>query len=255
MTREPFDRHLRRLRRDRAARKGLDLFLLDRAFDDCLDRVRTINRRFGSALLVGTASPDWAEALRDVAHEVAVFDPSPMLGDLSGDEDRFDFGKDRYDLIVAVGTLDSVNDLPVAFRLLHRALKADAPLIGAMAGGDTLPALRSALIEADRGSGRIVARVHPRVDGPTLAQLLANAGFANPVVDVDRVGLRYNCLADLVRDLRAMAATSLLAGPRTPLTSIRWRAAEEAFAAQAVDGRTLENIDILHFHGWTRTDG
>ena len=34
---ELFDRKLRALRRDRAARSGADPFLLERAFDECVD--------------------------------------------------------------------------------------------------------------------------------------------------------------------------------------------------------------------------
>lgn len=255
MTRELFDRTLRRLRRDRAVRQGMDLFLLDRAFDDCLERIAAINRRFSHALLLGAPSPRWKEALEGVAARASTFDPSPMLASVSGDEDRTDFGEAEFDLVVAVGTLDSVNDLPLAFQLIRRAMTADAALIGAIAGGDTLPALRAALIEADRGRGRIAARIHPRVDGPTLTQLLANAGFPNPVVDVDRVNLRYRALADLVRDLRAMGATNILTGPRIPMTRASWAAAAAAFAAMAIDGRTSEQVDILHFLGWTPAHG
>lgn len=255
MTRELFDRHLRRLRRDRAVRQGMDLFLLDRAFDDCVERIAAINRRFSHALLLGAASPRWTGVLEKMAAMVSTFDPSALLAPEHGDEDRHDFGESRFDLVVAVGTLDTVNDLPVALQLLRRSMTDDAPLIGAMAGGDTLPALRAALIEADRGTGRVAARAHPRVDGPTLAQLLASAGFPNPVVDVDRVTLRYRTLTDLVRDLRAMGATNVLGGPRAPLNRASWAATAAAFEAGAIDGRTNEQVDILHFLGWTPAHG
>ena len=65
----------------------------------------------------------------------------------------------------------------VALRLIGRSLKPDAPLIGAIAGGNSLPALRAALIEAGRYEGRIFARTHPRIDPGTLAQLLTSADF------------------------------------------------------------------------------
>ena len=177
MTREPFDRSRRRQRRDRAARSGIDLFLLDRAFDDCVERAMTTGRRFRRALLVGAAGADWPTRLETIADVVDVFDPSPLLASAHGDEDRHDFGEERYDLVVACGTLDSVNDLPVAFQLLRRSMVADAPLVGAMAGGDTLPRLRASLVEAERASGRIAARTHPRIDAPTLTQLLAASGL------------------------------------------------------------------------------
>ena len=42
------------------------------------------------------------------------------------EEDRFDFGEQRYHLCVAVGTLDTVNDLPAALRLIRSAMAPDA---------------------------------------------------------------------------------------------------------------------------------
>ncbi len=173
----------------------------------------------------------------------------------SGDqieEDRHDFGENHYDLCVAIETLDTVNDLPLALQLIRRALRRDAPLIGAIAGGNSLAALRSSLIEAGRVEGRVVARTHPRIEAPTLAQLLAAAGYARPVVDVDRVTLRYEALDDLVRDLRAMGATSVLAQRLPPLSKTSADNARKAFAALASDGRTEELVEILHFIAWSQ---
>jgi hypothetical protein len=259
VTREPFDRNLRRLRRDRARRQGVDLFLLDRAFEDCQERVQAIARPFNRALLVGVPTPAWRGALEQVAGSVDVVDPGRLFaadaGGSAGDEDRYDFGEARYDLVVAVGTLDTVNDLPVALQLLRRSMSAGACLIGAMAGGELLPQLRAALIAADRDGGRVVARVHPRIDGPTLTALLAAAGFDQPVVDVDRVTLRYRTLADLVRDLRAMGANNVMDSVRMPLTRTAWAKAAAAFDLAAIDGRTAETVDILHFLGWTKDQG
>jgi len=255
VTRDLFDRNLRRVRRDRAVRQGMDLFLLDRAFDDCLDRLRAVARRFDRALLIGAPSARWVEELRTIAQQVDIVDPSSLLAGPAIEEDRHDYGEAVYDLVVAVGTLDTVNDLPIALQLIRRAMKGDAALIGAMAGGDTLATLRACLVEADRPSGRIAARTHPRIDGPTLTQLLASAGFSMPVVDVDRVTLRYRSIADLIRDLRAMAATNLLSDQQGPMTRSRLTAAAAAFDERAEEGRTSETVDILHFVGWTPNQG
>ena len=184
-----------------------------------------------------------------------MFDPGPLFASMiegqAAEEDRHDYGEGRYDLVMAVGTLDTVNELPLALQLLRRAMTADAPFIGAMAGGDSLPALRSAMIEADRASGGVASRTHPRIEPSSLAGLLAAAGFVMPIVDVDRVALRYPSLAALVRDLRAMGATNLLTD-RSPGRGKIWaRRAATAFAAQSSGGRTNERIDILHFLAWS----
>ena len=129
MTRDLFDRHLRAIRRDRAARIGPELFLFERAFDECLDRIRDISRKFERALLIGAPSPAWPERLRAIAETVDVLDPGARFASRAGgaqvEEDRHDFGERRYDLCVAIGTLDTVNDLPLALQLLGRSLRPD----------------------------------------------------------------------------------------------------------------------------------
>jgi SAM-dependent methyltransferase len=254
VTPELFDRRLRALRRDRAARAGPELFLYDRAFRDCLDRLADIVRTFDRCLLVGCPSPGWPQQLSAFAREVDVMDPGPLFAATAGgqqvEEDRFDFGTDRYDLAVTVGTLDSVNDLPLALQLLRHALRMDGLLIGAIAGGNSLPAMRASLIEAGRSQGRVIARTHPRIEASALTGLLSAAGFSMPVVDVDRITLRYSDLTALVRDLRAMGVTSMLSDRPPPLTRAEFRTAAKAFERLGAGGRTEELIEILHFVGW-----
>lgn len=256
VTRDLFDRRLRALRRDRAARIGPELFLFDRAFEECLDRLKHFARPFDRALLLGCPSPDWPATLKQVATRVEVMDPGALFasraGGLQVEEDQFDFGEGTYDLCVAVGTLDSVNDLPLALQLLHRALRPDSPLIGAISGGNNLPVLRASLIEAGRAEGRVVARTHPRIEAPSLAQLLSAAGFSMPVVDVDRVTLRYSTMEDLVRDLRNMGATSVLADRPPALTRTAAQTASGEFQRLGLNGRTEEQVEILHFLGWSQ---
>ncbi|MCL6699641.1 class I SAM-dependent methyltransferase [Sphingomonas sp. NSE70-1] len=256
VTRDLFDRHLRAVRRDRAAHLGPELFLYDRAFDDCLERLRDIARPFERALLIGCPSPKWPEPLRQMVGDIDVVDPGlRFAGTANGrqvEEDRFDFGEERYDLCIAIGTLDSVNDLPLALQLIRRAMRSDAPFIGAMAGGNSLATLRAGLIEAGRAAGRIVGRAHPRIDASSLAQLLATAGFNMPVVDIDRVTLRYNSLGDLIRDLRAMGATSVLAERPPIFTKSEAIHLQNAFTGAGEDGRTEEIVEILHFLAWSQ---
>ena len=171
-------------------------------------------------------------------------------GGTAADEDRFDFGEGRYDVCVAIGTLDAVNELPLALHMIHRSLKPGGLLIGAISGGNSLPALRAALIEGDRLQGRAIARTHPRIEPASLAGLLTAAGFAMPVVDVDRVSLRYSSLSGLVRDLRAMGATNVLAQRSPPISRAAASRAAEAFEQAGSGGKTEENVEILHFLGW-----
>ncbi|MEO8177053.1 MAG: SAM-dependent methyltransferase [Sphingomicrobium sp.] len=251
-----FDMDLRSLRRDRAFRSGPELFLYERAFDDCLERVALVSRKFHSALLLGSPGPDWPDRLKHLVGSVDVADPGALFAEAAGGrrlvEDRSDLAARGYDLIVAVGTLDTVNDLPRALKTLRGSLREDSLLIGAIAGGDGLPQLRRAMHAADQVLGRSSPHVHPRIEAASLAPLLAACDFIMPVIDVDRVQVSYASLARLVADLRRMGATNILQMRDRLALSRPARAAAEATFRTAGDGsRTVETFEILHFAAWT----
>lgn len=250
-----FDMKARALRRDRAARTGGDLFLLERAFEDCLDRLDIIGRRFDRAMLLGCPSPDWKTRLSSITDAVDVVDPGTVFAARSGGrqliEDLGGLPATTYDLVLAIGTLDTVNGLQVALRGLFEAMKPGGLLIGAMSGGETLPLLRHLMAAADRTSGNAVPRVHPRIEAAMFAPLLEQAGFVRPVVDLDRVRVEYGSFDRLVADLRAMAATNILAArSRTPITRTALAAARAGFNAAKKGAKAQETFEIVHFAAW-----
>src|SRR6185437_476174 len=122
-------------------------------------------------------------------------------------EDAWKPDEGAYDLILAVGTLDTVNDLPIALRLIRHGMCSSGLFLGALSGGDTLPQLRTAMRAADAVAGAAAPHVHPRIEAAALAPLLDSAGFVDTVVDVDRLAVSYVSLDRLIADLRAMGAT------------------------------------------------
>ena len=259
MQKQLFDMRLRAMRRDRAARGEPVRFLFDRTFSDTLERIATVNRQFQSALLIGCPDPTWPTQLSELANSVDVTDPGCSFATAAGgrrlDEDKERLGSEAFDLCVAIGTLDTVNDLPLALANIAAALRPDSLLIGAVSGGETLPVLRSAMRAADMVQGAATPHVHPRIDGPGLSGLLTNVGLRDSVVDVDRVQVAYSSLGALVADLRSMAATNILADrTKRPLNRAAFAAASHSFAEAGRDGRTVETFEILHFAAWTATE-
>jgi SAM-dependent methyltransferase len=255
-----FDMRLRAIRRDRACRSGPALFLHERAFAEILERLSDINRSFASALLVGCPDPQWPARLAGLAGSVTAVDPGPLFARAAQGrhaiEDMLDVEPESFDLIVAVGTLDTVNDLPGALLRLRFALKPDSLLIGAIAGGGTLPRLRQAMRAADTVAGGASPHVHPRIEPAAFGQLLSAAGLAMPVVDVERLPVGYRSLRQLVADLRAMGATNILnARSRRPLGRDALAAAEQDFTGRSEDQRTIELFEILHFAAWSPPAG
>ena len=115
-----FDMKLRAMRRDRAARLGPALFLLERVFDDVLERIALTGRRFERALLVGCPDSDWPSRLAAAADEIEVRDPGALFAAAAGgttiDEDSWQPEAARYDLVIAIGTLDTVDGLNAPWR-------------------------------------------------------------------------------------------------------------------------------------------
>jgi SAM-dependent methyltransferase len=251
----PFDRRLRRLRRDRAAaRFGQADYLHRLVSDELIERLDFVKRDFRRALDLGCAGGYLSRRLRERGLDVVACDPGGAFaraaGAVQADEDRLPFAEGAFDLVVSVGALDSVNDLPGALILARRALRPDGLFLGAFAGAGSLARLRRAMLAADSVQGGAAPRVHPQIDVRAAGDLLSRAGFALPVVDAQPVDVRFRSLMDLVRDLRAMGATNILAArSRVPLGRHGLAAAIADFDS---DGdKTTERFEILHLLGWS----
>ena len=253
----PFDRRLRRLRRDRAAAPFADADYLHRLVaDEILERLDLVSREFSRVLDLGCAGGYLAGRLRERGMEVVAADAgfafAAAAGGVCCEEDLLPFADASFDLVVSVGSLDSVNDLPGALVLIRRALRPDGLFLGAFAGAGSLPRLRAAMLAADSADGGAAPRIHPQIDVRAAGDLLARAGFALPVADGEGLDVRFGSLMGLVDDLRRMGATNVLASRSgRPLSRAALAAAMAAFEAAAdPDGRTSERFEIVHMLGW-----
>lgn len=245
-----FDRHARRLRRDRAqAGFAAHDFLRAAMLEGIGERLASVRRSFSDVLDLGCfdgafAGPPGATIIRcDAGLRFAA-----AAGGVQSDEDRLPFGDARFDLVISAGVLDSVDDLPGALVLIRRSLRPDGLLLAAFTGAGSLATLRASFREAE--GDRPAARVHPQIDVRSAGDLLLRAGFALPVADTESLDVRYRDLGGLLADLRGMAATNLLRS-RTPLTRAILARATAAFAARAApDGRTTERFETIFLTGW-----
>lgn len=253
----PFDRKARRLRRDRSAgsRAAAD-YLLQRAREELLERLDLVKRRFDRALDLGCGGGRLADRLEAIGIRTTRADPGARFAHAARgvqcDEDRLPLADGSFDLVVSVGMLDSVNDLPGALLLARRALKPDGLFLAAFLGAGSLPRLRAAMRAADEAEGGAAPRIHPQIDVRAAGDLLTRAGFALPVVDCESVNVRFPDLMTLVRDLRAMGGTNCLERrSRRPLGRLGLGAAMAEFAAAAdADGKTSELFAINYVSGW-----
>ncbi len=258
-----FDRRVLRQRRERAARAGrLEDFMLARIAEELSDRLATINRDFPIAACLGAGDHSLARALMatgkiasmvhgDRSETVARHGPGPAL---VHDDEVLPFADASLDALLSIQSLHWVNDLPGALAQMRRALRADGLFLGAMLGEDTLTELRQAMLTAESEvAGGVSPRVSPFVELRETGSLLQRAGFALPVVDTDRLTVRYSDPLTLMRELQAMAATNALAARSRKLLprAVLMRAMEiyqELFSDP--DGRIRATFQIVYLIGW-----
>jgi len=247
-----------RLRQRRAARDPAT-FLLDRVAGELGERLGAVLRRFERAVDLGTPAGALRSVLAASGKVGTVVAVSAQLRRDSGlavaaDEEALPFADGSLDLVVSALALQFVNDLPGALAQIRRALKPDGLLLAALVGGASLTELRQAFAQAESEvEGGASPRVAPFADVRELGALMQRAGFALPVVDCDRLTVRYDTVFDLMRDLRRMGATNVLhERRRTPLRRATLARMAQVYAQRFADpdGRLRASFEIVWLSGW-----
>jgi SAM-dependent methyltransferase len=249
-----FDRKLMRLRQARALARGPETFLIDRVAADLGERLEAVLRTFDRAADIGTPTDAVWCILKASGKVAAIYGGESVVAD----EEALPFADGSLDLVVSALALQFVNDLPGTLIQIRRALKPDGLLLAALLGGDTLIELREAFAEAEAEiEGGVSPRVAPFADVRALGGLLQRAGFALPVVDSDRLTVRYDSVFALMRDLRRMGATNILRERRrTPLKRATLAKLADIYARRFADndGRLRATFEIVWLSGWTPHD-
>jgi len=255
-----FDRKLLRARRQRARALGAETFLIDRVAAELGERLGIVLRQFDRGVDLGTPTDAVRRVLAESGKVTTIVSAAPAAGPrdaslrVAADEEALPFADSSLDLVVSALALQFVNDLPGTLIQIRRALKPDGLLLAALVGGDSLAELREAFAQAESEiEGGASPRVAPFADVRELGALLQRAGFALPVVDSDRLTVRYESVFALMRDLRRMGATNVLnERRRTPLRRATLAKMAEIYAKRFADadGRLRASFEIVWLSGW-----
>jgi len=255
-----FDRRAVRQHRDRAADRFDDNdFLFREIGARLIERLDDVNRRFARVLDVGCRTGLLRAALgrRAGVETVVGMDLSARMVARTGrpalvaDEEQLPFADGSFDLVVSNLALHWTNDLPGALVQLRRALKPDGLLLAALFGGDTLAALRAALLGAELAeTDGARPRVSPVADVRDAGMLLQRAGFELPVVDADTISVSYPDVLALMRDLRVMGETNAVAERQRTLTRRGVLARAGALYPREPDGRIRAGFQAIFLTGW-----
>jgi malonyl-CoA O-methyltransferase len=169
---------------------------------------------------------------------------APVL--VGADFARIPLAAGSVELVWSNMALHWAADPLAALREFHRVLAVEGLLMFSTLGPDTLAELRAAA-----GS----SRVHAFADMHDVGDMLVAAGFAEPVMDAERITLLYDDGAALLADLRKSGQTCARA---TPIGQTRRGLAGRAFlgrlhaglAAQRRDGKLPVSYEVVYGHAW-----
>jgi len=254
-----FDHDLLDRRRTRALAadiEGAD-FLLAAVADDIAERLAAVQRHFPLAADIASPLPLVKSRLLasgQVDRVVRLDRLAMSRPDIVADQEALPLKPASIDLAVSALALHWADDLPGALAQIRIALKPDGLLLAALLGGDTLTELRQSLAAAESEiRGGASPRVSPFAELRSVGALLQRAGFALPVIDMDRRTVRYASSLHLMRDLRAMGATNvLIERDRRPLPRPALLRAAAIYAERFSDpdGRVRATFDIISLSGW-----
>ncbi len=201
---------------------------------------RALTRRYRAARVVGL---DLSQGMTARARRKAGWFTRARF--VNGDAERLPFAPASFDLVLS-NLLLHWCDPAVVFTEFLRVLRPDGLLVFTTFGPDTLRELRHAWRQADNE-----AHVHAFIDMHDLGDALVRAGFADPVMDVERYTLTYDGVPALMRELKSLGAQN--ANPTRPrgLTGrARFRRFQSAYEAMAEHGRVPATCEIVYGHAW-----
>ncbi len=198
---------------------------------------RALGKRYPGADVVAL---DFAFAMLR-AGKKRLFERKPPKA-VTGDIARLPIAAGAIDLVWSNMALHWASDPLAALRELHRVLRVDGLLMFSTLGPDTLAELRAA-------AGK--QRVHDFADMHDIGDMLVAAGFAEPVMDMERVTILYADGEALLADLRASGQTCALATRPRGLAGRGFRAAlRDKLAAQGREGKLPVSYEVVYGHAW-----
>ncbi|WP_455384762.1 malonyl-ACP O-methyltransferase BioC [Acidihalobacter prosperus] len=186
---------------------------------------------------------DSAAAMLDLARRRGGWRRRPRV--VCADAGRLPLAADSLDMVVSNLMLPWCLPPDAVFAEIRRVLAPDGVLLFSTLGPDTLAELRSAWAQVDAQP-----HVHPFMDMHDIGDALLRAGFADPVMDAERLQVTYPDVPALLRELKSLGAGNALVG-RAPGLGGRGRlkAMIEAYEPGA-DGRIRATCEVVYGLAW-----
>jgi malonyl-CoA O-methyltransferase len=156
------------------------------------------------------------------------------------------FSEQSVDVVFANLLLPWVDDPNQVFSEIARVLRKGGVFAFATLGPDSLLEIRRAWSDVDNNE-----HVNRFLDMHDLGDGLVNAGFADPVLDVDRLSISYDSVEKLFADLTAMGGRNALQQRNHSLVGKRqFRQMTESLRSSGTDGKITLDLELVFGHCW-----
>ena len=158
------------------------------------------------------------------------------------------FNDNSIDLIFSNLCMPWLNDLHFFFKEIKRVMKKNGLFIFSTLGPDSLLALKKAWAEVDNFS-----HINNYIDMHIIGDQLLNVGLLDPVLDSERMIIKYKDVSSLERDLTHTGARNALTARENSLTG---RKKYEKFSKKLFPCNSSEKLniemEIIYGHAWGR---
>ncbi len=187
--------------------------------------------------------PTWAQrALQRLAPN-----PTKLSHLMCADMERLPLAPNSMNLVWSSLALQWAHDLEATLKGFHRVLAPGGLLMFATFGPDTLKELRAAFSSIDDAP-----HVNRFTDLHDVGDMLVNAGFSSPVMEMEMLTLTYADLKTLMRDLKGIGAHNAAASRRRGLLGkSTWARLEQAYESHRLEGRLPATFEVIYGHAWT----
>jgi malonyl-CoA O-methyltransferase len=198
--------------------------------------VMPLQAKFRDALIIGA---DWSAAMLNAGTN----HPNRICTDAH----HLPLADASVDIVIANMLVPGCADPEQVFREARRVLRSSGLFLFSTLGPDTFKQLRKAWAKVDE-----YPHVHVFADMHNIGDSLVQAGFREPVMDVERLTVTYTESARLITDLRAVAATNLLASRRRGLTppALWQRMLSELEHMRDTDGQLPISLEVITGQAW-----
>jgi malonyl-CoA O-methyltransferase len=165
---------------------------------------------------------------------------------LCADAESLPLAQQSVDMVWSNLAVQWCNDLPATFVEMNRVIKTDGLLMFSTFGPDTLQELRIAFNGVDGFN-----HVNRFTDMHDIGDMLVAAGFADPVMEMEKITLIYEDVKAVMQDLRSIGAHNATAG-RAPgmLGKAKWMRIVQNYETLRRNGKLPATFEIIYGHAW-----